>query len=207
MHKINRLTALAATAIAAVSLAACANPKAASDANFANAINQYLASGGNGSSLCFQSVYFPHPDSPYDRDDTRAQLSEMAGAGLISKQSKMVKVAQWFGPPILQRQVTYDLTKGGKAHVASNESYVGSSFCFAKLRVGQIVKFTEPNDMAGVTVSQVTYVPAVASMEPWAEQLLEQKKLASMQRLVDRTVSTANNATLDLTNKGWEVAQ
>lgn len=198
----NIAIAIATIAFAAV-LAGCADPKAANEGNFANAINDYLGRGGRGN-ICFSALYFPHQVNAFDGSEQQAQLTEMADAGLVRKERKAVKVAQFFGPPTTQIQTVYDLTAAGKAHVAANQLYGGSQFCIAHMKVGKIVKFTEPNSAMGITVSEVTWVPAVASMEPWAERLLSAKKLQFAQRLIDQTTATERNQTLDLTNKGWE---
>jgi hypothetical protein len=75
------------------------------------------------------------------------------------------------------------------------------------MKVGKIVNFTEPNSATGVTISNVTWTPAVASIDPWAEPLLAAKKLPSAQRILDQITSASPQftAALDLTNKGWEV--
>ena len=190
-----------------LALAACSDPKAANEGNFTNALDTYVSQGGRNW-LCFTSVYFPHQVNVWDNSDEKAQLVEMVDAGIVRKQQKTVSVQQFFGPPLKQTQVVYDVTPAGRSHMNSNQEFSGSQFCFAHIRVGQIVKWTEPNNsMGGITVSDVTWVPAIASMDPWAQQLLTAKKLGFAQRLVDRTAATQRNQMMDLTNKGWEVAQ
>lgn len=193
-------------ALILVGLAACSDPKAANEANFTAAINDYLEQGGRNR-LCFTSAYFPHQISTWDNDELKAQLAELTGAGLIHKTQKTVSVQQFFGPPLKQTQVVYDVTAAGKSHMNSNQEFGGSQFCFAHIKVGQVNKFTEPGAEMGVTVSNVTWTPAIASIDPWADQLLQAKRLPYVQRLVDRTVATQRNQMMDLTNKGWEVAQ
>lgn len=216
-----RHKSIAAIAIVLASaLTGCSNTKVASDGNFTAAINDYLSSDARR--LCFPSPSFPaqYPNADVGIPDyapaVLAQLQDMVQAGLVSETQSQQPA---LNPSQTISVASFDLTPLGKAHYSTNPNpdmtpgisghhFLAGQFCFAQLKVGKIVNFTEPNNGTSITTSNVTWTPAIASIDPWAQQLLAAKKLVAAQILLDQ-VSNAPvfSATMDLTDKGWTVEQ
>jgi hypothetical protein len=193
---MGRLMAVVASACVCATLVACANSHAANAENFTAAIDKHLAAGGAGANACL-SISLPasntvavnavavSPSDPEKFDvvdpDTMKQLDVLVAGGTVQKHRE-AKTDDRFGGPFKLMDDVYDLAPDVKSQVGS---YDGQHLCFATLKVGSIEKFTEPSSAMGMTVSEVTYTPAVANLSDWAQGV----------------------ATLDLTNNGWEVAQ
>jgi hypothetical protein len=204
----NNSTTAAILLALCISLVACADPKAANQSNFATAINNYLAQGAKDK-LCLTTVGFPHSSlgsAEVDGPDRTAQLNELIDAGLVHKTHKVKYITGGYTAPYREDSDYYELTPTGVSLVSDNDHFT-SRICFAKLVVGKIENFTEPGSSSGVTVSNVSWFPALADIDQNMQRLLDAKKLRSVQRLIDQTTTTQQAVTVQLTNNGWEVAQ
>ncbi len=203
MNLARRFTLAAISAcIAGVLLSACASdPKAANNANFTTVLDRYLATTQQGA-LCLPSLYYPHPRTAADTPMMKAYQQQLISAGLVQKRTQMYDSGFGYS----ESTPLYVLTAQGKAHLSSNAEFTGSTFCFARLQVGSIVKFTEPGALMGITVSEVTYIPKIVSIDSWATRLRLPQNVTMVKMLIAQGTLPARKLDLDLTNIGWEVA-
>lgn len=182
-----------------LALAACSNPKAANKANFKEALQAYY----DDNPACVASFLDEFPgDVTIDErpifggKDYRAAALETA---LFIKSNER-KNKTFSGN---QTTITVSLSPLGKQYAKiSNGSTQGRlEFCYGKYVVDDIVRFTEPNNMMGMTISEVTYSKRVTDVADWAKspKALEAWKQISR----DQEKQEPQMDALVLTNEGW----
>jgi hypothetical protein len=210
-------------AVAAL-VAGCSNPKAADKKNFETAINDWISKNPPCLSLPHGSVraadrpadaeIFPlyveaavsdHPMRLENRRKAAAPFEVLAAAGLLKGEPAEIAQSGYFGGPQPKLAVVaYTLTpEGEKAFSEKGNSRLIAtpSFCYGEPDVKEIVRFTEPGEMMGVTVSQVDYTWQLKGMPEWAKSKAMREAFPQLTR--DNVDSLEGKAAVVLTNEGW----
>lgn len=187
-------------AVSALLVAACTDPKIASKDGFRDAL---------------QLWFDAHPecvaigDMPAEiRMDSRSRLipalEALTATGLLSAESGHTEQ-----PKLMGIDVGFDFRRyrpteaGAKAFRKSDDPlFGGSKLCFAKRRVRHVLSFTEPGDVMGLQVSQVSYLYELEDIAAWAKDAAIRKALPEIDRAVSQQQGEAN-ASLVLTSEGW----
>lgn len=68
------------------------------------------------------------------------------------------------------------------------------SFCYGEPAVKEIVRFTEPGDMMGMTVSQVEYTYQLKNMPEWAKSKAMQAQFPHWRATTPRYLRTRTSS-------------
>lgn len=212
-------------AAAAALGAGCSNPKAADKKNFATAINDWISKNPPCLSLPSGSVraadrpadagVFPlyveaavsdHPLRQENQKKAAAPFEALAAAGLLKDEPVEITQSGYFaGPQPKMAVIAYTLTpEGEKAFKARGEGGFWSSqpgFCYGEPAVKEIVRFTEPGEMMGMTVSQVDYTWRLKNMPEWAKSKAMQEVFPQLAR--DNSETLEGKAAVVLMSEGW----
>lgn len=184
-----------------LSLAACGNPKEASEKNFEVAIQAFL---DKGFPACLIVDKFPTDPNGWDLGGKRAIYAEMEKMGLLTKTEEMKKQFKWSKPTL---QTSYDLSaEGKKYYTVADEKIKGkqSGFCFGKAKVEKIIDFSEPSEMMGNKMSRVNYTFSVTDLPDWIKKPEITKLSEPIKKIVESAQSPIKaDGTMMLTNKGW----
>lgn len=210
-------------AVAAL-VAGCSDPKAASKKNFETAINDWISQNPPCLSLPYSGVraadraadagVFPvyveaavsdHPVRLENQKKAAVPFEAMAAAGLLKGEPAEITQSGFFaGPQPKLAVVAYTLTpEGEKAFSAKGNSRMMAdpSFCYGEPAVKEIVRFTEPGDMMGMTVSQVEYTYQLKNMPEWAKSKPMQAAFPQLAR--DNAETLEDKDAVVLMNEGW----
>lgn len=205
-------------------VAGCSDPKAASKKNFETAINDWISVNPPCLSLPYTGVraadraadagVFPlyveaavseHPVRLANQKKAAAPFEALAAAGLLKGEPAEITQTGYFsGPQPKLAVVAYSLTsEGEKAYSARGNSRMmaSPSFCYGEPAVKEIVRFTEPGDMMGMTVSQVEYTYQLKNMPEWAKSKAMQAQFPQLAR--DNAEALEDKDVVVLMNEGW----
>lgn len=203
--KMKRLTLLGFIALMYLALSGCANPKDANKRNFQAAISDYL----KDKPACIKvttafggKIKFPYRIRKFSYLSNEQLLKKFVAIGFLSSQK--------IDNPGYRRATIYDLTDKGLSHF--NESENG--FCYGKLRVKEILNFTEPNSksnsgysyysqLAGYTISTVNYTVETFDIDIWVKSEEVKKVFPAIKLMLNGKTSLRDSTTLILTNDGW----
>jgi len=210
-------------AVAAL-VAGCSNPKAADKKNFETAINDWISK--NPPCLSLPSGSVRAADRPADagifplyveaavsdhsmrleiQKKAAAPFEALAAAGLMKGEPAEITQSGYFpGPQPKVAVVAYTLTpEGEKAFSEKGNSRLMAtpSFCYGEPAVKEIVRFTEPGEMMGMTVSQVDYTYQLKNMPEWAKSKAMQEIFPQLAR--DNAETLEGKAAVVLMNEGW----
>lgn len=117
----------------------------------------------------------------------------------------MLDALQGSTPPQPVRR--YELTAEGKKYFQQIPGRFGISngFCYGRMTVDSIVKWTEPMTTGAYSQTEVTYTYKIVNLASWAEHPEVQRAFPDIRTTVDGAAKTAQIAGLQLTNRGWEV--
>ena len=158
-------------------LASCNNEKKPNAANFAKAIDQYLAKHGQVCVLVDQT--FPaNVTLPEQKQQTGIgpQTAALEQAGLVRGSNNMAVVHSLMdalsASPAPQPVRQFDLTDEGRKYFRQKLIGFGQAaeFCYGQKAVDSIVKWTEPTAKGPYTQSEVTYSYEVVNLAAWAPQ-------------------------------------
>jgi hypothetical protein len=189
----------------AMLLVACSDPKAASEKNFKVAVQKYLEVAYP---KCYLFANFPETFD-WDLTNLRPKLDAMVKIGLVSVKVEPHEEQDMFGKKITRNMPTYRLTEEGKKYFNENagKSIAGKpmgAFCFGKATVKNIAQFTEPSDMLGVRVSQVSYTYQVSDLPGWTKLPEIEKAIPEFKADAEsQDTPVARNEMVILTNNGW----
>lgn len=209
------LTALLLCSISAATISGCAaDPKAATTSNFEAAIRAEY--GKHDQRLCESTNSLPYKqtlntayysgDSPMD-----AQIAALAHAGLVSVSYTSVHhAAEGWTPAWNERIRTISLTSYGKRYARTGKNmfdYPNTELCYGVKTPDSVTNFTEPGDVMGMHVTQVTYVYHVADPAPWAQDPRIRSAYSDLAGYIDG--GGRHTATMDLvlTNNGWQASE
>jgi hypothetical protein len=211
-------------AVVAAVVTGCSDPKAASKKNFETAINDWISQNPPCLSLPYGGVkaanraddagVFPlyveaavseHPLRLENQKKAAAPFETLAAAGLLKGESTEITQSGFFaGPQPKMAVVAYSLTpEGEKAFSEKGNSRLmaNPSFCYGEPAVKEVVRFTEPGEMMGVTVSQVDYTYQLKNLPEWAKSKAMQAQFPQMAR--DTVETLEAKAAVVLMNEGW----
>lgn len=203
---------------------ACSNPKAASEENFETAINAWINENppcidvpdarvraiGQTDSQAFPR-YVEQADSPnpmrlQNQQRALAPFQALAEAGLMRMEQAQINVDDGpFGTGSRTQTVAaYSLTPEGERALSTRTSRIGgptAAFCYGTPEVKEIVRFTEPADMMGATISRVEYTYQVKDRPAWTRTPALQAAFPQLVR--DSAETLEGRAAVVLTNEGW----
>lgn len=212
-------------ALSIVTLAGCSNPKEASKSNFEHAINDWIeksppcldvpdgtvtAPGQKYNALPAYVEVTPAtlPFAEEARQRRLAPLDALVDAGLMEKTATEIERRSTFGDSEKKIAVfAYDFTEKGKGAFtkdAGKSAFGGtrSGLCYGKPQVDEVTNFTQPGDMMGMTLSQVSYKYHLADLPDWANN---PKVKAAFPDLARNTADSLEAKTaVVLTNDGWK---
>ena len=202
----------AASLLAAIlAVSACSNPRAASEANFKAAIQDYFASAKQAC-LDFPTD-FPQDlmEGHYDFEDRSKLFDELVAVGFLRSepvQKQVRKNPLLFTFPGRKPEMKtisgkrYSITEAG---VAAGGPSSGASFCYGSYEVRDVTNFTEPADALGRTISTVRYTFAAVDISDWARnsEILrgEFPRLVRDLKSLEKPIN--DQAVLILTRNGW----
>lgn len=219
------MRSVVAVSIVAALVAGCSDPKVASKKNFETAINDWISQNPPCLSLPYSGVraadraadagLFPlyveaavseHPMRLENQKKAAAPFEALAAAGLLKGEPAEITQSGYFpGPQPKLAVIAYTLTpEGEKAFKAQGEGSFWNSqpaFCYGEPAVKEIVRFTEPGDMMGMTVSQVDYTYQLKNMPEWAKSKPMQAAFPQLAR--DNADTLEDKDAVVLMNEGW----
>jgi len=212
-------------ALSIIALAGCSNAKEASKGNFEHAINEWIEKGPPCLDIPDGTVTAPGqkydalpayveatPKTQSFAEEVRQRrlgpLDALVDAGLMKKTPTEIEQQTMFGSAGGKVAViAYDFTSEGKAAFsdAAGSSMMGgkrSGLCYGKPHVDEVTNFTQPADMMGMTLSQVSYKYHLADLPAWAKN---PKMKAAFPDLARNTAESLDaKAAVVLTNDGWK---
>jgi hypothetical protein len=189
-------------------LTACNDTRKPNDANFRNAINQYLQTHGQACTWIGQ--LFPVDVSESQQKSNFGIAPKMAvleQAGFVQPIDTMATVPEILSGNTGRRVKRYEPTVTGKQYLRQNQAPLiqTAGFCYGAKTVDSIVKWTEPTAMGPATVTEVTYTYRISDLAPWAQRPDIQKQFGDIRQTIDGISKTNELAEIQLTNKGWEI--
>ena len=173
-----------------VVITGCNDPKAANKENFELVINKYLQ--GKSSQRC-SPLWQSFPAAPDAGRYPNSAISKSYIAGWNTKANELISLDLLIASNDTN---SYELTEKGRNYFRKKE---GPEFCFGTPEIVDIIKFTEPSNVVGMTISKVKYTYKVTGIPKWAlESSINYGFFEkSTQLKEDKTM-------LILTNEGWE---
>ena len=195
-------------------LVSCASKNDASQKNFSEALNSYLAKKGQ---ICLGiPTVWPVDLNEAERRSGMGRAAEMAAlekAGLVRSQETETE----YTPPLSTRAVKtkvlrYELTDIGKTFYREKDrlalggnKQVQGDLCYGQQRLDKIVKWELPTTVGDSKETTVFYTYKIANLAEWASD-------SNIQRIFPGILSTINgagkiqmNQAMTLTSEGWEV--
>lgn len=205
-------------------LGACSNPKAPNKANFEKAINAWIGENppcidvprspvcavGHADPKAFP-LYVEPADSPNPmrratQERALKPFQALADAGLLKAEQVQINIDG--GPfatgPATRTVAAYSLTPEGEEALSTRTSRMAGqvpAFCYGAPKVKEIVRFTEPADMMGATISRVEYTYQVKDQPAWTRTPALQAAFPQLVR--DSADTLEGRAAVVLTNEGW----
>jgi hypothetical protein len=195
-----------------LALTACNSAKKPSDANFTNAINEYLAKHGEACTAIGRQfpIDVPRPEQSAQYG-IGPKLAALEQAGLVHASDTtavvhgMLDPLRGSTPP--QPVKRYELTADGKKYFQQIPGTLGkaSGFCYGQKSVDSIVKWTEPATVGTTSQTEVTYTYKIVDAANWARRSEVQQAFSDIRTTVNGVSKTTEVAGLQLTSEGWEV--
>jgi len=189
-------------------LAGCSDTKDASEANFHKAAQAYL---DTQYPRCFVVTDFPTKTQDFDVTGTNKALHALAKVGIVSEQeiSRVEVPERLWQPARTDIYYAYDLTDEGRKYYKANaqkmlNGQTRGGLCFGKAEVTAVEQFSEPGEMMGHTVSDVTYAYKITELPDWATNDEVRATIRDLGNAVATLQSPAREKrVMVLTNKGW----
>lgn len=209
----------------AVLLSGCSDPKKASKGNFQAAIGHWIEK--NPPCLTVpQGEIKPAKDSDAEypryvdaspltakfaienRERQEAPFAALVDAGLMTVRDARISIrAGLFDDTEKEVPVhAYELSAEGKKALATTPTRSGlksmsQRFCYGTPTVDEVVQFTEPAEMMGVKISQVSYRHHLENLPAWTQNAKLRAAYPQLER--DTAKSLDGKAAVVLTNEGW----
>jgi hypothetical protein len=190
-------------------LAACNSARKPSDANFATAINQYLATHGRTCALIGNQ--FPADVPKAHASMLAPRLAALEQAGLVHGTDTTAVVHGMLdvlrGPTAPQPVRRYELTAEGQRYFQQTPGPLGTtySFCYGQKAVDSIVRWTQPTGTQSSSQSEVTYTYKLVDLAVWAQRPDMQQAFPDIQATISGASKANQVVGLQLTNEGWEI--
>lgn len=205
-------------------LASCSDPKAASKDNFEHVINAWAekhppcitvpwgdAQEGDGSRMDFPRYKESAPQKLAFMEAARKKQAEafdaLVEAGLMKASATEITRKAAFADDKKIAVTAYDLTDKGKAALEKDAkgavlSGAQTAFCYGKPHVDEVTQFTEPGEMMGMKISQVSYRYHLADLPDWAKSARVKAAFPEIAR--NTAESLDGKAAVVLTGDGWK---
>ena len=207
-------TRLFASTCIALTLAACSSPKDANNANFAKAIDAHfakecisiqpfvMAAGGSRYPMTIELQKKNNFITQAAVDQANATATRpvdvLVKAGVLTVTDGTKQEKQLFGNgEVTVPTKVYTLTDLGKKSLASPD---GDVMCVGHYKVDEVVRFTQPNNALGQTVSEVSLTVSPVDVPDWAKGTDVQKMYGLDNKLADHVKATR---TVVLASDGW----
>ena len=198
----------------AMVVSACGNdPNAANETNFENALNQYYAQVKQcvaiGSEPNDEGVIQEFRTDSVVLDKQLPFYNGLVSLGLLETVSYQKNTRTFSGQVIGKANwIGFKFTEWGQTFLRPTELDKGAlstrspQLCYATPQIVEIMRFTKPIDVMGITASNVEYTYKLVNVAPWAnDPVLESyfewlPEILSNQRI-------QKNDDLVLTKNGW----
>jgi len=206
----------AASALAAICLTACADPKAASKANFKKALDAYFDQTRAPACIDLRSLDAPFPATlPDQRNElgdslnNAVQILAMASVGLLTGSPTTIAPRGFtLDKPTPVAATRYDLSELGKKYY--QDRVIGGGLgkmtlhqlCFGTPKVVAIDSYTEPADSMGYRISKVSYRYTIQGAAQWTQDASIQKAFPAIAKQLAGEHTETD--IFVLTSEGWQ---
>jgi hypothetical protein len=202
-------------------LTACSSPKDANNANFEKALDMHFAKdcitiqpfvmSTNGQrypmivDLQQKNAFITQAQVDQNNANATRPLDVLVKAGVLTASDGTKKEKQMFGTgEITVPTRVYSLTETGKKAIVGSDS---TAMCVGHYKVDEVVRFTQPNNALGQTISDVSFTVSPVDVPEWAKGADVQSMYGLGNKLgehikASRTVVLASDGWIDANDFG-----
>ena len=183
-------------------LAGCSNSEDTSEASFQKAAQAYL---DTQYPHCFVISSFPTRTQDFDLHGTNKALHALAQVGVVSEKeiSRTEVPARLWQAARTDIYYAYDLTDEGRKYYKAD-----SGLCFGKAQVTAIEQFSEPSEVTGQKMSNVTYAYKITGLPAWAANEHVKASVAELGKAVaSNETPLKETRAMVLTSQGWRLQE
>ncbi|AEJ13402.1 hypothetical protein ACI2OW_14625 [Pseudomonas shirazica] len=183
-------------------LAGCSNSEETSEASFQKAAQAYL---DTQYPHCFVISSFPTRTQDFDVHSTNKALHALAQVGVVSEKeiSRTEVPARLWQAARTDIYYAYDLTDEGRKYYKAD-----NGLCFGKAQVTAIEQFSEPSEVTGQKMSNVTYAYKITGLPAWAGDDGVKASIAELGKAVaSNDAPLKETRAMVLTSQGWRLQE
>ncbi|AHC82938.1 MULTISPECIES: hypothetical protein [Pseudomonas] len=183
-------------------LAGCSNSEETSEASFQKAAQAYL---DTQYPHCFVISSFPTRTQDFDVHGTNKALHALAQVGVVSEKeiSRTEVPARLWQAARTDIYYAYDLTDEGRKYYKAD-----NGLCFGKAQVTAIEQFSEPSEVTGQKMSNVTYAYKITGLPAWARDDGVKASIAELGKAVaSNDAPLKETRAMVLTSQGWRLQE
>jgi len=183
-------------------LAGCSNSEETSEASFQKAAQAYL---DTQYPRCFVISSFPTKTQDFDLHGTNKALHALAQVGVVSEKeiSRTEVPARLWQAARTDIYYAYDLTDEGRKYYKAD-----NGLCFGKAQVTAIEQFSEPSEVTGQKMSNVTYAYKITGLPAWAGDEGVKASIAELGKAVaSNEAPLKETRAMVLTSQGWRLQE
>ncbi|KIC82259.1 hypothetical protein [Pseudomonas sp. C5pp] len=183
-------------------LAGCSNSDETSEASFQKAAQAYL---DTQYPHCFVISSFPTRTQDFDVHGTNKALHALAQVGVVSEKeiSRTEVPARLWQAARTDIYYAYDLTDEGRKYYKAD-----NGLCFGKAQVTAIEQFSEPSEVTGQKMSNVTYAYKITGLPAWAGDDGVKASIAELGKAVaSNDAPLKETRAMVLTSQGWRLQE
>ncbi|MCO8262860.1 hypothetical protein NC656_15020 [Pseudomonas asiatica] len=183
-------------------LAGCSNSEETSEASFQKAAQAYL---DTQYPHCFVISSFPTKTQDFDLHGTNKALHALAQVGVVSEKeiSRTEVPARLWQAARTDIYYAYDLTDEGRKYYKAD-----NGLCFGKAQVTAIEQFSEPSEVTGQKMSNVTYAYKITGLPAWAGDDGVKASIAELGKAVaSNEAPLKETRAMVLTSQGWRLQE
>ena len=183
-------------------LAGCSNSEETSEASFQKAAQAYL---DTQYPHCFVISSFPTKTQDFDLHGTNKALHALAQVGVVSEKeiSRTEVPARLWQAARTDIYYAYDLTDEGRKYYKAD-----NGLCFGKAQVTAIEQFSEPSEVTGQKMSNVTYAYKITGLPAWAGDDGVKASIAELGKAVaSNDAPLKETRAMVLTSQGWRMQE
>ncbi|MEZ1438485.1 hypothetical protein QVM41_19630 [Pseudomonas shirazica] len=183
-------------------LAGCSNSEETSEASFQKAAQAYL---DTQYPHCFVISSFPTRTQDFDVHGTNKALHALAQVGVVSEKeiSRTEVPARLWQAARTDIYYAYDLTDEGRKYYKAD-----NGLCFGKAQVTAIEQFSEPSEVTGQKMSNVTYAYKITGLPAWAGDDRVKASIAELGKAVaSNDAPLKETRAMVLTSQGWRLQE
>ena len=183
-------------------LAGCSNSEDTSEASFQKAAQAYL---DTQYPRCFVISSFPTRTQDFDVHGTNKALHALAQVGVVSEKeiSRTEVPARLWQAARTDIYYAYDLTDEGRKYYKAD-----NGLCFGKAQVTAIEQFSEPSEVTGQKMSNVTYAYKITGLPAWAGDDGVKASIAELGKAVaSNDAPLKETRAMVLTSQGWRLQE